>query len=182
MENADLVRFYNLKGRSFSNSFQAEINYAPSKRIETKLAYRLFDVKNDVLTPAGELTLLPKQFVNRERVLFNIAYALPYNKWKIDFTWQWNGRRRIPDTAEGHVHSVTSPSVFAPAFSNINAQVTKAFLKWEMYVGGENLNNFTQSNPIIAANDPFGKNFDASMVWGPVIGRMVYVGMRYKIK
>lgn len=182
MENADLVRFYNLKGRSFSNSFQAEVNYAPSKRIETKLAYRLFDVKNDVLTPAGELTLLPKQFVNRERVLFNIAYALPYNKWKIDFTWQWNGRRRIPDTAEGHVHSVTSPSVFAPAFSNINAQVTKAFLKWEMYVGGENLNNFTQSNPIIAANDPFGKNFDASMVWGPVIGRMVYVGMRYKIK
>ncbi|MEA5425962.1 TonB-dependent receptor [Arcicella lustrica] len=182
MENADLVRFYNLKGRSFSNSFQAEVNYAPSKRIETKLAYRLFDVQNDVLTPTGELTLLPKQFVNRERVLFNIAYALPYNKWKFDFTWQWNGKRRIPNSTEGHVHSATSPEVFAPAFSNINAQVTKAFLKWEMYVGGENLNNFTQSNPIIAANDPFRKNFDASMVWGPVIGRMVYVGMRYKIK
>jgi outer membrane cobalamin receptor len=182
MENADLVRFYNLKGRSFSNSFQAEVNYAPLKRMDVKLAYRFFDVQNDVVTSTGERTLLPKQFVNRERVLFNIGYALPFDKWKFDFTWQWNGTRRIPNSSEGHLHSATSPAVFAPAFSNIHAQISRGFLKWELYVGGENLNNFTQKDPILAANDPFGKNFDASMVWGPVIGRMVYVGMRYKIK
>ena len=70
----------------------------------------------------------------------------------------------------------------APAFSNINAQITKTFLKWDMYVGGENLNNFTQKNPIISSNDPFGRHYDAGMTWGPVIGRMVYAGMRYKIK
>lgn len=182
MESADYVRFYNLKGRSFSNSFQAEINYAPMKRMDVKLAYRVFDVQNDVLTPSGDLTLLPKQFVNRDRFLLNWGYATKYDKWKFDITWQWNGKRRIPDFAEGHVHSATSPPVFAPAFSNINAQITKAFYKWEMYVGGENLNNFTQKDPILSAKDPFSRNFDASMVWGPVIGRMVYVGMRYKIK
>ena len=182
MESADYVRFYNLKGRSFSNSFQAEINYAPMKRMDVKVAYRVFDVQNDVLTPSGDLTLLPKQFVNRDRFLLNLGYATKYDKWKFDITWQWNGKRRIPDFAEGHVHSATSPPVFAPAFSNINAQVTKAFYKWEMYVGGENLNNFTQKDPILSAKDPFSRNFDASMVWGPVIGRMVYVGMRYKIK
>ena len=182
MENADLVRFYNLKGRSFSNSFQAEVNYSPIKRMDVKLAYRVFDVQNDVQTPTGELTLLPKQFVNRDRFLFNIGYAAKYDKWKYDLTWQWNGSRRIPNFSEGHVHSASSPPVFAPAFSNINAQITRGFYKWELYVGGENLNNFTQKDPILAANDPFGKNFDASMVWGPVIGRMVYVGMRYKIK
>lgn len=182
MENADLVRFYNLKGRSFSNSFQAEVNYSPLKRMDVKLAYRVFDVQNDVQTPTGELTLLPRQFVNRDRFLFNIGYAAKYDKWKYDLTWQWNGSRRIPNFSEGHVHSASSSPVFAPAFSNINAQITRGFYKWELYVGGENLNNFTQKNPILSANDPFGKNFDASMVWGPVIGRMVYVGMRYKIK
>lgn len=182
MENADLVRFYNLKGRSFSNSFQAEVNYSPFKRMDVKLAYRVFDVRNDVQTPTGELTLLPKQFVNRDRFLFNIGYAAKYDKWKYDLTWQWNGSRRIPNFSEGHVHSASSLPVLAPAFSNINAQITRGFYKWELYVGGENLNNFTQKNPILSANDPFGKNFDASMVWGPVIGRMVYVGMRYKIK
>ena len=182
MENSDLVRFYNLKGRSFSNSFQAEVNYSPVKRMDVKLAYRIFDVQNDVKTPTGELTLLPKQFVNRDRLLLNLAYATKFDKLKFDFTWQWNGPRRIPNTSEGHVHSLTSPSVFAPAFSNINAQITKAFYKFDAYIGGENLNNFTQKDPIIGARDPFGKNFDASMVWGPVIGRMIYVGLRFKIK
>jgi outer membrane receptor for ferrienterochelin and colicins len=182
MESTDYVRFYNLRGRSFSNTFQAEINYTLMKRMDLKVAYRVFDVQNDVQTATEELVLLPKQFVNRDRFLFNWGYATKFDKWKFDFTWQWNGQRRIPDFTDGHVHSSTSPPVFAPAFSNINAQITKAFYKWEMYVGGENLNNFTQKDPILAANDPFSRNFDASMVWGPVIGRMVYVGMRYKIK
>ncbi len=179
METAGLLKFYNLQGRSYSNSFQAEFNYTPIKRFEVKLAYRLFDVKNDFTNEDGSKTLLTRQFLNRDRVLFNVGYALPYDKWKFDFTWQWNGARRLPNMPE---HLGLNWQTTAPAFSNINAQVTKTFLKWDMYVGGENLNNFTQANPIIAADDPFGRNFDAGMSWGPIIGRMVYVGMRYKIK
>lgn len=181
MESSDYVRFYNQRGRSFSNSFQAELNYSPLKRLEVKWAYRLFDVQNDIKTESGALTLLPKMFVNRDRILFNAAYATKFDKWKFDFTWQWNGKRRIPDVSENHVHTVSSMPVYAPAFSNINAQVTRGFYKWELYVGGENLGNFKQKNPILAANDPFSKAFDASMVWGPITGRMVYVGMRWKM-
>lgn len=179
METAGLLKFYNLQGRSYSNSFQVEFNYTPIKRFEVKLAYRLFDVKNDFTNEDGSRTLLTRQFLNRDRILFNVGYALPYDKWKFDFTWQWNGSRRLPDMPE---HLGLNWQTTAPVFSNINAQITKTFLKWDMYVGGENLNNFTQANPIIAADDPFGRNFDAGMSWGPVIGRMVYVGMRYKIK
>lgn len=179
METAGLLKFYNLEGRSYSNSFQVEFNYTPIKRFEVKLAYRLFDVKNDFTNEDGSRTLLTRQFLNRDRVLFNVGYALPYDKWKFDFTWQWNGSRRLPNMPE---HLGLNWQTTAPAFSNINAQVTKTFLKWDMYVGGENLNNFTQANPIITADDPFGRNFDAGMSWGPIIGRMVYVGMRYKIK
>ena len=53
---------------------------------------------------------------------------------------------------------------------------------FEIYVGGENLTNYFQKNVIIAADEPFGEYFDASMVWGPVSGRLVYGGFRYKIK
>jgi hypothetical protein len=35
---------------------------------------------------------------------------------------------------------------------------------------------------ILAADEPFGEYFDASMVWGPVSGRLMYGGFRYKIK
>lgn len=182
MESSDRVRFYNLRGKSFSNSFQAEVNAQPIERLDLKLAYRWFDVQQSVLAGGGESTLLPKMFVNRDRVLFNVGYATKFEKWKFDFTWQWNGRRRIPDAKPGHEHTASSPPIFAPAFANINAQITKNFLKWSLYVGGENLGNFTQKNPIIAPQYPFGQAFDASMTWGPVIGRMIYVGMRFKIK
>ncbi|WP_245689940.1 TonB-dependent receptor [Siphonobacter aquaeclarae] len=181
METMDRVRFYNLRGKSFANSFQAEVNVQPLPRTEVKLAYRWFDVWQTVFTPGGDLSLQQKMFVNRDRVLFNIGWSSDkFEKWKADVTWQWNGRRRIPSMT--HSHDGSLQEVFAPAFSNINAQITKNFRTWALYVGGENLNNFTQKNPIVGANDPFGKSFDASMVWGPVIGRMVYAGFRYKIK
>ncbi|MES2795502.1 MAG: TonB-dependent receptor [Bacteroidota bacterium] len=181
MENAGKVLFYNLKGKSFANSFQAELNYNPAERFDLKLAYRLFDVKNDFTTYNGETVFLAKQFVNKDRLLFNAAYATKWNKWKYDFTWQWNGKRRIPNPAQDHLHTKDSPLFFAPAFSNINAQVTKVYKNWEFYLGGENLGNFKQKNPIMGANDPFGATFDASMVWGPVAGRVIYSGLRWKL-
>jgi outer membrane receptor for ferrienterochelin and colicins len=182
MENSDKLLFYNLNGRrSFSNSFQIEGNFSPKDRFDIKLAYRFFDVKNEIHTASHTYTLLAKQFVNRDRILFNTSYATKWNKWKYDFTWQWNGKRRVPNTQIGHVHASDSPQIFAPAFSNINAQISKVYKNWEFYIGGENLNNFKQKNPIIDVNNPFGKNFDASMVWGPIAGRMIYSGFRYKL-
>jgi hypothetical protein len=70
----------------------------------------------------------------------------------------------------------------APAFSTVYAQVTRQFKQWEWYVGGENLSNFTQTNPLMNASDPFSRYFDATMVWGPIVGRMIYSGIRFKIK
>lgn len=82
---------------------------------------------------------------------------------------------------------MANPDVFkrdnySPAYLLFNAQITRAFKKWDVYLGGENLGNFRQANPIIAADQPFGPNFDASLIWGPVYGRMIYAGMRFKIK
>jgi outer membrane receptor for ferrienterochelin and colicins len=184
MESAANIAMYASPGISYSTSLQAELNYSPFKRFELKAAYRFQDVQADYKTIEGNLTRLSKAFVNRDRVLVNLAYATPFDIWKFDLTWQWNGARRIPDASAGHIHSTTNALIqtYAPPFSTVYAQVTKQFKKWEMYVGGENLFNFTQANPIHHANDPFSINFDASMVWGPIVGRMIYVGMRYKIQ
>lgn len=175
---------YNLRGISFANSFQAEVNVQPARRFEVKAAYRLFDVRQSMGGPFGESRLLPKMMVSRNRLLLNAGYALPFDKWKFDATLQWNGPRRIPYGREGYVHTnyANMPVEYAPGFYNLNAQVSRAFRSgWEVYVGGENLTGFRQSNPIVAANDPFGPDFDAgSRVWGPVTGRMVYMGFRFK--
>ena len=68
-------------------------------------------------------------------------------------------------------------------FFQLNAQVTKAFTKdFELYLGVENATDFRQSNPILSAENPFDENFDASMIWGPVFGRMFFGGLRYTIQ
>ncbi|MCF0050363.1 TonB-dependent receptor [Dyadobacter sp. LJ53] len=183
MEDPRYIRFYNLEGNAYANSFQAEANFTPIKRLEFKLAYRLFDVKQSIRNVYDQNVLLPRMMVSRDRVLFNAGYALPYDKWKFDATVQWNGKRRIPYM--GHVDDHHMPenlaSTMSPSFYNFNAQVTRTFPKWDIYLGGENLANFRQKNPILSANDPFGQHFDAGMAWGPVVGRMIYAGIRYKI-
>lgn len=183
MEDPRYIRFYNLEGKAYANSFQAEANLTPIKRLELKLAYRLFDVKQTIRNVYDENTLQPRMMVSRDRVLFNAGYALPYDKWKFDATVQWNGKRRLPYM--GHIpdHHVPTDltSTQAPSFYNFNAQITRTFPKWDIYLGGENLANFRQKNPIMSASEPFGQHFDAGMAWGPVVGRMIYAGMRYKI-
>ncbi len=169
------IRFYNLEGRSFANSFQAEAQYEPMPSLHVKAAYKFYDVRTTI-----DGQLLQRPFVSRHRVFFNTGYATKFDKWKFDFTTQWHGAKRIPDTS-GNPEEYRLETL-SPAFFLFNAQITKAFRKWEAYLGGENLGNFRQQNPIINPHQPFSENFDASLVWGPIVGRMVYAGMRFSIK
>ena len=184
IEHPRELHFYNLQGRSFANSFQAELNVQPARRFDIKAAYRFFDVQQSMGGPFGEERLLPRMMVSRNRVLLNAGYALPFDKWKFDATLQWNGPRRIPYLREGYVHTsyASMPTEYAPGFLNLNAQVSRAFRSgWEIYLGGENLTGFRQTDPIVAPNDPFGPSFDAgARAWGPVTGPMIYTGFRFK--
>ncbi|QRR02076.1 TonB-dependent receptor [Dyadobacter sandarakinus] len=182
-EDPRYIRFSNLEGKAFANSFQAEANLTPVKRFDLKLAYRLFDVKQNIQNLYGENVLLPRTMVSRDRILFNAGYALPYDKWKFDATVQWNGKRRLPYMEPVHEQHLPENAglTYSPSFYNLNAQVTRTFPKWDIYLGGENLTDFRQKNPIMGANEPFGDHFDAGMAWGPVTGRMIYAGIRYKI-
>ncbi len=169
------IAFYNLKGKSYANNAQVEVQYQPVKRMDVKLAYKFYDVKT---TLGGQL--LPRPFVSQHRALFNVGYATNFDKWKFDFTTQWIGSKRVPakfTDAEG-----VRPLTYSPAYFLFNAQVTKSFRKWDIYLGGENLGNFKQPSPIVAADKPFSPDFDASLIWAPIYGRMIYAGMRLKIK
>ena len=179
IEQAQSVSFYNLEGKSYSNSFQAEINYELIKFLDVKLAYRFLDVKIDYLDG-----LKQKPLTARHRIFSNFAYetatSLKGALWKFDLTVQYLGEQRIPSTQnniEAYRRSETSDG-----FMNLNAQVTRVFNeKWEVYLGAENLTNFRQDNPVIAADSPFGPSFDSSLIWGPIFGRMFYVGARFVI-
>ncbi|MBC8486964.1 MAG: TonB-dependent receptor [Bacteroidetes bacterium] len=168
------IYIYNLNGKSYSNSYQIEASYELFKGFDILAAFRYNDVK---MTINNELVRKP--LVNKYKGLINLSYATNLNKWQFDFTTQFNGDSRIPST-EGNPEMYRRDTE-SPAYTIINAQITKYFKKWEIYIGGENLTNFKQDDPIIAADDPFGEYFDSSLVWGPILGKKIYAGIRIRI-
>lgn len=169
------VQIYNLNGKAYSNSFQVEMMWEPIKNFDLVLAYRWNDVK---VTQQGELVRQP--LVNRYKGLVNLSYATNLRKWQFDFTTQFNGDARLPDTQKNPEINYQRPDN-SPAYTIIHAQVSKFFRKWSIYAGVENLTDFVQNDPIIAHLDPFGKDFDSSMVWGPILGRKFYAGLRWTL-
>lgn len=171
----ELIRIYNLNGKSYSNSFQLEANYELLKGLDVTAAFRVNDVK---MTYNDEL--LQKPLVNKYKGLVSMSYVTNQKKWQFDATAQFNGQSRLPNTeANPEIYRQVAKS---PAYTILNAQVTKYFRVWNVYLGGENLTNFKQNNPVIAAENPFGNHFDSSMIWGPISGIKVYVGLRYMIE
>lgn len=173
--SSDAIFISNLNGDSYAHSFQLESSYDITERLKAKAAYKYYDVRT---TLAGELRRVP--YISRDRLFFNLEYATKFEKWKADATVQWFGRKRLPNTSDKP--EIFQQDGFSPDFVLVNAQISRGFRWGNIYLGSENLLNFKQDNPIIDAENPFGENFDASIVWGPVPGRLVYVGLRYKIK
>ncbi len=169
------LAFYTIQGGSFSNVAQIEANVEVLPRVDVRLAWRMQDVKT---TFDGELREMP--FTANQQGLVNFAWRNEPERWLADLTVALTGPQRLPSLA-GNDRANSVP-LESPAFLRINAQVTRKFGKTlEIYLGGENLGNYTQNLPVIAANEPFGPYFDASVAWGPLMGRMIYTGLRWDI-
>ncbi|MDW3208848.1 MAG: TonB-dependent receptor [Reichenbachiella sp.] len=174
-QNPQQVSFYNLNGQSYSNSFQTQVDYEILKFVDMRIGYRWFDVN----TTYGD-TNLQKPLVSAHRAFLNLGYETR-SDWKFDYTFNWQGEKRIPYTGSNPLEYQLPQK--SPDFYLMNVQVTKSWSeRFEVYVGVENVLNYTQDNPILASEDPFGNYFDSSLVWGPIFGRNTYAGLRYRIK
>lgn len=170
-QNINEVNFYNLAGKSYANNFQIEMNYELIPRLDLLAAIRYSDVKT---TFNNELKSKPLH--KKTKGIISLSYLSKFKLWQYDLTTQFNGKSRIPKYFGKNYDS------YSPNFINIMAQVTRYFKNWEVFVGVENLTNYTQSKSIISADDPFGENYDSSIIWGPLEGRKFYLGIRLSIK
>ncbi len=178
-ENPQQVSFYNLDGESFANSFQVEVNYGLLENVDVRLAYKYYDIQIDY--SSGRLA---KPLIPDHRFFANIGYMTKEkangSQWKFDATLNWVGEQRLPNTSSNPVQYQLGG--IASSYSLLNSQITKVFSnKFEVYVGGENLTNFRQKNPILASDNPFGNNFDSTIIYAPIFGRMFYSGLRFKL-
>jgi outer membrane cobalamin receptor len=170
VESQNELSFYNLNGESYSNSFQFDFIYELFDRFDIKLAHKINSVYSTFDNQKYLTPLIPK-----DRSLINVAYSTNHvKKWLFDATLNRIGKSRIPE------HSLIKKD-FSDSFVQVNSQVTKKFTKFDLYVGGENIFDYKQVLPILSSQDPSSQNFDASLIWAPVMGRLIYAGFRFKI-
>ena len=179
-ENPQAVSFYNLNGKSIANNFQLELNYELAKNLNLRTAFKYFDISTDY-----KIGKLQKPLQPNNRFFANISYETVTKdngaQWKFDLTFNNIGEQRLPNTAENPTQYQLPIS--SERYSLLNSQITKVFSNtFEIYVGGENLTNIQQENPILASDNPFGANFDSTIVYSPIFGRAIYAGLRFKIK
>lgn len=164
--------FYNLDGKSFAKSLQVDFEYEINDNILLKSTYKNFNVKKQYKSGFYQNPLTPKNrfFTNIEA---STNESKNGSKWKFDLTYNWIGKQRLPSHSELDNFNGNSPS-----YSLINSQITKVYSdKFEIYVGGENIGAYSQSNPILG--NPFGTDFDTSLIYAPIHKALFYVGLRF---
>ena len=184
------IEFYNLDGKSYTNTWQVDFSVNPLERFNITATFRYTDAK----VTLKDQGLVERPMTSRYKGVLNMQYATAMNKWTFDFTAQLNGPMRIPRYAAEVWDMETSP-----VYPMLYAQITRKFRGIDVYVGAENILGYRQHHAIIGAEDPFGLNFsdggmhtmtssshipqifDASNVWGPLMGRKFYIGLRYTL-
>ncbi|MGI6319676.1 MAG: TonB-dependent receptor [Bacteroidales bacterium] len=174
LETPNLARIYNLNGKSYSNSTQIESILYPHRQLELILAYRFNDVWQTL-----DNSLQKKALSSPHKAVASINYRTKDNKWQFDLTSNWISKMRLPNTESNPEEYRLAE--YSDDYFLFSAQITFKHKDVEYYLGGENLGDYTQKNPIIASDDPFGTYFDSSIVWAPIIGRKIYAGIRYTI-
>ena len=168
IEKEGELKFYNLDGKSNSTSAQIDFSYELIENLDVKTAFKINksltkysdDTKQTALTPIS-------------RGLLNLAYKNKKENWKYDFTCNYVGESRIPE----HSKITYTKSDW---FMLFNSQITNSNNNFDLYIGVENISNYVQENPIISSENPDSDDFDASLIYGPVMGRLFYAGLRYK--
>lgn len=169
------ILFYNLDGKSYANSFQIQWDLQPVRRLDVRVAYKYYDTRTDYLSGSKELPFTPKH-----RGFLNLGYSTmktaDSKQWSFDTTLQWIGEQRLPD-------SQSNPAQFqfneyGKSYFQLSAQVSRNFNKnIRMYIGGDNLLGYTQSNPIVDVKNPFSNYFDAAMIYAPVMPANIHIGL-----
>lgn len=173
-ETPGLLAIYNLDGYSFAHAIQAELSYEIIKGLEARVAAKYQRVRATYSGREKQVPLVPDW-----RGLVTVGYETANRKWQADITTQLTGYSRIPSTSSNLPKN--RRAFYSDPYFMVNAQITRRFKRIDLYTGVENILNYKQPQAIISAESPFHPEFDASLLWAPVNGRVIYGGLRLRI-
>ncbi|MBQ0081342.1 MAG: TonB-dependent receptor [Alistipes sp.] len=174
--DSENIYIYESDKKSYTNSYQVDLTWNPVKNLDIFMTFRYTDSRYTIQRANGEFAEVERPLTSQFKTLLNIQYATHMRKWIFDFTAQINGRSRIP-TQTGNLEQ----STYSPRYPMFYAQVSRRIKHWEIYLGCENIGNYTQKNPILNYKTPYTPAFNSSCVWGPLMGRKFYLGIRFNL-
>ena len=194
-----LYNMHDVEGAQyFSHNWQVEANMEILRGWSMTAAFRYTDVKQTTFnTAANEFLLRDKPLQNKFKGIITTSYQTPLKTWQFDLTAQFNGEGRMPDgfvVPEGsnQYRVLDNGQIYHKWYPQLLGQVTKFFRTWSIYLGAENMTNFTQDNPIVGERittneghhfvNPQSANYDASMIWAPIHGWKLYLGFRWALE
>ena len=194
------ITLYNMhdveESEYFSHNWQVEATMEILRGWTMTAAFRYTDVKQTSFnSQVGKYLLRDKPLQNKFKGIITTSYQTPLKTWQFDLTAQFNGEGRMPDgfvcpEGSNQYRTLENGQIYHRWYPQLLGQVTKFFRTWSIYLGAENMTNFTQDNPIVGERrggehtfvDPSSANYDASMIWAPIHGWKVYLGFRWALE
>ena len=174
--DAENIYIYTTDGKSYTNTYQVDLSWTPAERLDIFATFRYTDSKYTITRANGTQQLVERPLVSRYKTLLNIQYATRMRRWTFDITAQLNGKSRIP-TQDGVIEN----SKYSPVYPMFFAQITRKIKSWDIYLGCENIAGYRQMDPILSTAEPYSTAFNSSCVWGPLMGRKIYIGLRFNL-
>ena len=177
------ILIYNTKERSFTDNYQIDFNWTPFRGFDLFATFRYTNAKMTVERD-GKNYLVERPLTSRYKGLINIQYAV--QRWVFDVTAQLNGPMRLPEL-KGDIEKAIANPTLSPIYPMFFAQVSYKISNLTLYLGCENIANYLQGAnghgnlPIVGGNAPYDEGFNSSQVWGPLMGRKFYIGLRLNI-
>ena len=179
------IHFYPLNNnQSYTDNFQIDFSVDPVERFNITATFRYTNAKIE-LDGKG---LVEKPMTSQYKGVLNLQYATNLNRWIFDFTASVNGPCRVYEFMKGMDGIVErNKRYYSPVYPLLYAQITRRFKGWDVYIGAENLTNFRQKDVLVGTPgqdgliNPRVASFDASCIWGPLMGIKAHVGFRFTL-
>ena len=168
----EYVHVYSSQAPASTDTYQLDFSWKPFERFDVFATYRHTSSEMTLIDASGAEYTAQRPLVSESKALVNLQYATNMRRWTFDVTAQLNGPSRLPEYAGGG---------FSPTYPIFFAQVSHRVRDWDLYAGCENIGNYTQKNVILNADNPFSSAFNSSAVWGPIMGRKFYLGVRFNL-
>lgn len=181
--------------RGFAESFGAGINlnHQFNFPVNVRAGFNAQKVYRQELIQENLPVRQNIEFAPRWTSLLLVAYTHRLSGLEFSYTLRATGPMQLPEVFDTDELGEPLPyprATLSKPFALHNLQITRKFKKinFEVFGGIQNLMNYRQAeSPLVGYNDPntnpgFSEHFDTVYTYAPLVGREIFIGLRWNSK